>query len=183
MKKTERRIFSGNIARVVDDDGVIHDGNRIIVENIVEVKSKTHEHLKGARYVKLYDVVVPKLIERLSSTEISLVLLLSPLVSYEDCIVRKGNSRHYDVATGKEIAELINMDYSKFRRTAASLITKGVIGRHETGTILDDYYGKRTKAYTVNPYIYFRGMNIKTSIADLYNNSGWKELYEDKYDS
>ena len=85
--------------------------------------------------MKLYDVAVPELVKRLTPVEVTFVLLILPLVSYEDCIIRRGNSRQFDIANEREIAELINMEYSKTRRLIKSLIDKGVMGKHETGTI------------------------------------------------
>ena len=64
------------------------------------------------------------------------------------------------------------------RRIVSSLKKKGVIGKHETGSILDDTDSRISKVYIVNPYIYFRGQNINKSVLSFYNNSGWKEILD-----
>ena len=182
MIKKRRTIFTGNSAKVADRYGEIHEGkginSRIIIEDIIEIEEEKIPFLEGAKFLKLYDVAVPELVKRLTPVEVTFVLLILPLVSYEDCIIRRGNSRQFDVANEREIAELINMEYSKTRRLIKSLIDKGVMGKHETGTITNKYYGKRNRVYTVNPYIFFRGSEVYRTVVDFYSKSGWKELFD-----
>ena len=70
------------------------------------------------------------------------------------------------------------MDYSVVRSLISSLKKKGVIGQHETGSINKELDTKMKKVYTVNPYIYFRGINVNETVKEFYVNSGWNELYQ-----
>lgn len=57
---------------------------------------------------------------------------------------------------------------------------KGIIGQHETGSINKELDTKMKKVYTVNPYIYFRGVDVNETAKEFYINSGWNELYQKK---
>ena len=57
-----------------------------------------------------------------------------------------------------------------------SLKKKGVVGYHETGSIIPDCDSKLNKVYTVNPYIFFNGKNVNKTLYAFYSNNGWKEL-------
>ena len=43
----------------------------------------------------------------------------------------------------------------------------------ETGTILPDYDKNCKRAYVVNPYIYFKGVNVNKSVLGFFEDSGW----------
>lgn len=127
-------------------------------------------------YVKIYDEVIPILEKYLTLPEFKFVICLTPHVSYEDCVIRKTQDRSSRVLTMKEIAEIHGYKYDYVRKIMSSLIRKGVIGKHETGTILKNIDIKKNTVYTVNPYIYFRGSDIISPVHAFYANSGWREL-------
>lgn len=184
--KVKRTVYNGGIASIVtNDDGEIHESNensRIIFEEKVEDSNEVNiieDFNKGEKFVKLFDCVIPELRKRLTPSEFVFAISLSNYVSYDDCILRKtshGNSRVIDA---KDIAELLEMDYSVVRRLISSLKKKGVIGQHETGSINKELDTKMKKVYTVNPYIYFRGIDINETVKEFYSNSGWNELYKE----
>lgn len=174
----KRTVYSCDRAKVVDEDGVIVDTDqydRIILERKQDSPKPIYFN-KGVEFVKLYENIIPKLIQELTPSEVTFMLALSPLVSYVDCVIRRTSNKNSDVATSKEIAMALNMDESKVRRLLSSLKKKGVIGKCSTGSILPEYYGKKKNVYLVNPYIYFKGVSISPFALEVFNNSGWKEL-------
>ncbi len=127
-------------------------------------------------FVKIYDEVVPLLEKYLTLPEFKFAICLTPHVSYEDCIIRQTMDRRSKILTMKDIAEIHNYKYDYVRKIMSSLKNKGVIGKHETGSILGEYPDGNDVVYTVNPYIYFRGSDMITPVHSFYYNSGWKEL-------
>lgn len=131
---------------------------------------------KDKTFVKIYDDVVPLLEKYLSMAEFRLAICLAPHVSYEDCIIREYNDRKSKILSIKDLAEIHNYKYDYLKKLMSSLKRKGLIGKHETGSIIKDYAGRYGTAYTVNPYVYFRGSDINIPIYSFYEASGWKEL-------
>ena len=131
---------------------------------------------RGRSFVKVYDEVVPLLEKYLTPAEFKFVICLMPHVSYEDCIIRQTQDRNSKILNLKELAELHGYRHDYVRKMISSLKRKGIVGKHETGNILKNYKGNTNVAYTVNPYIYFRGSDINYTTYSFYNNSGWKEL-------
>lgn len=160
-----------------------YQGDRLTIARQSQLQY-ANDHLQnfnsGKTFVKIYDEIIPLLEKYLSSAEFKFVICLIPHVSYEDCIIRKTMDRKSKILTQKEIAQLHNYKYDYVRKIMASLKNKGVIGKHETGSILNcsgnDNIAESNIAYTVNPYIYFRGSDIITPIHAFYSGSGWKEL-------
>ena len=46
------------------------------------------------------------------------------------------------------------------------------------GQVFSDYIGKVKTMYLVNPYIYFRGMDINETVKTIFDDTGWKEELE-----
>lgn len=114
-------------------------------ENLVELN-------KGKRFVKLYDDVLEELYEYLSPSEFTFAMRLSHHVSYRDCILRTNGNPNGKILTAKDIAILLKMDDSNVRRLIASLVKKGVLGKHTTGC--KDNPTAQIKVITCNPFIY-----------------------------
>lgn len=131
---------------------------------------------KDKKFVKLYTDGLPILKEHLTPTEFMFTILLAEFVTWEDCILRATSNGNSHVINAKEIAELLNMDYGVVRRLISALKRKGVIGKHETGSILPNADIKANNVYTANPYIFFKGINVNSTVATFYQNSGWQQL-------
>lgn len=175
MSKT---VFYGN-ALVVDSYGEIHessDNESVVIESAERDNKERFQ--KGDDFMKMFLNTIPKLTKELTPTELSFLLALTPHVSYVDCVIRNGKECRGNISNEKEIAEMIGMEHGKVRRLVSSLIKKGVIGKHETGSILPEYYGRRTICYTVNPYIFFKGTMINRTVLEAYRNSGWNSEIE-----
>ena len=157
----------------------LYPGDRIkIIREEQDQYASTHimNFNKEKTFVKIYDDVVPLLEKYLTLPEFKFAICLSPHVSYEDCVIRETQNRKSRILGLKDLAEIHKYKYDYLRKIMSALMQKGVIGRHETGSILKDYDRKEGIIYTVNPYIYFRGSDIITPIHSFYINSGWKEL-------
>lgn len=129
-------------------------------------------------FVKIYDEVIPLLEKYLSLPEFKFAISLIPHISYEDCIIRRTMDRRSPILNVKEMVELHGYNYNYGKKLFLSLKKKGVVGRHETGTILNDCPQKINIVYTVNPFIYFRGSDLITPVHAFYQNSGWQKLLE-----
>lgn len=131
---------------------------------------------KDKSFVKIYDDVVPLLEKYLTPPEFRFAICLAPHVSYEDCIIRERRDRKSKPLNVKEITEMHGYKYSYGKKLMLALKQKGLIGKHETGSITLDAERNRTVVYTVNPFVYFRGSDIFTPIHSFYMESGWREL-------
>ena len=143
-----------------------------------EEKAKEYlkEHImnfnKGASFVKLYDDVLEKLGEELTDPEFKVAVRLAKHVSYEDCILRYNGTKKGKILEREDLCDILNMNYKTCSRIINSLIKKGVLGEHRTGSIEGDR--KITKTFTCNPFIYTRGKNIEKGVVDyFYEKSGW----------
>lgn len=165
-----KKVFSDN-ARVIDSNGVIHEteGKVIIDEPDGKVLFQKEEH-----FVKFFYRVLPRLLDELSNQEVKVFLALMPYVSYEDCVLRRTGRGNSEILTMKSISEVTGIDYSRIRKILPVLERKGVIGHHVTGSILEGHDGEKTKVYTVNPFIYFKGNCVNKMVYEFYQKSGWK---------
>ena len=178
-----RVLINPNTGEILDTYG---ENDQITVRRKSQV-DYVHHHIinfnSDKSFVKLYDEAIPLLERYLTMPEFKLAVCLIPHVSYEDCIIRRTKDRTSRILTISDIAELHGYKYDYAKKLIASLKSKGVVGRHETGSIIpvSDYVGQsRSIAYTVNPFIYFRGTDLLTPIHAFYENSGWKELLTKK---
>jgi len=170
------------MALVNTETGTILDefkaGDRLSIqrsEQIDYVKTHIQNFNADKSFIKIYDDVIPLLEQYLTNPEFKFVIILSPHVSYEDCVIRETTSRKSRVLTISDIAKIHGYKYDYAKKIMLSLKHKGVIGKHDSGSILPGATEVKT-VYTVNPYIYFRGNNINKTIFSFYENSGWKEL-------
>ncbi len=129
-------------------------------------------------FVKIYDDVIPLLEKYLTLPEFKFAICLIPHISYEDCIIRQTMDRRSKILTIREIATLHEYNYDYAKKLINSLKKKGVVGRHETGSILSDCPQRINTVYTVNPFIYFRGSDLITPVHSFYLASGWQKLLE-----
>lgn len=91
------------------------------------------------------------------------------------CILRSNRKHTGKILNSKDIANLLDMNESNARNIISSLKKKGIIGQHETGSILSEEY-KIKRVYTVNPYIFCRGVNVSSIIISFYDKTGWNKL-------
>lgn len=159
--------------------GEVYDGDKLSIRRYSQ-EEYVHTHIvnfnKDKSFVKIYDDIVPLLEKYLTPAEFRLAISLSPHVSYEDCIIRRTNNRNSSILNMKDLAEIHEYRYDYLKKLMLSLKKKGVIGKHETGSILQGYTGQCGTVYTVNPYIYFRGADLNKPTYSFYENSGWREL-------
>jgi len=181
MKKESKEV------KIEEDDWIVLDpktGNIIGTygadDKIVHNEDKKNEYIKnhivdfnkGVGFVKLYNGVAGVLREELTPTEFIVAISLVDYISYDNCIIRF----HKNILTMNDLANELNMKYQTIRRVIPSLVRKGVIGSFRTGNIND--CKTISKCYLVNPYIYFRGMDLSKSVYDLFIHTGWKERLE-----
>ena len=127
-------------------------------------------------FVKLYTDIIDYLDEHLSLAEFRFIIKLSKIVSYNDCIIRKSPSPLSDIASLHDIAAITKDSYDNTKKIMKSLLNKGIVGKHETGYIVDGYIGKRKTVYTVNPFIFFKGISVNKLVYAFYKDTGWNNI-------
>ena len=155
-----------------------NEGDRLKIirsESIEHLKKEQLKFNKGKSFVKLYDEVIPYLVDYLSGPELKYILSMAQHISYKDCVLRRTNNNLSDPIKASEFCAIHGYNYSTGKKIFSTLKKKGVIAYVETGTILSDYVGNVDKIYLVNPYIYFRGCEINETAKSVFDRSGWKE--------
>ena len=136
----------------------MYPGDQITIQREEQLKY-AREHIinfnKGKSFVKIYDESIGLLERYLTPPEFKFALCLATHVSYADCIIRRTRDPRSMILSMKDIAEIHGYKYDYVRKIMSQLKKKGVIGRHETGTILTKNAQNIDIVYTVNPYIYF----------------------------
>jgi hypothetical protein len=166
---------------ICETEGVTEIKDNVMTEKEKKRQDYIDSHVmnfnKDASFVKLYDEVVEMLFNKLDAKEFSLAIALCKYVSYEDCALREGGHGNGRIFTIKELSEKLNREYTRFSRTFKSLIKRGVIGKwsFETGNVETGEIEKKS-GFIVNPYIYFRGVNVDKLVYEYFDRSGWKEL-------
>ena len=178
MEQVTEYIIDAETGEIINE---IRDGDKLRLKR-KEQNEYDLFHISNFNYnksfVKIYDEVIPLLEKHLTLAEFKFAICLIPHVSYEDCIIRKTNDRNSKIINIRELAELHGYNYDYTKRIIGSLKKKGVVGKHETGSILRNCGQKINIVYTVNPFIYFRGSDLLTPVHSFYINSGWQELLE-----
>ena len=155
-------------------NATIYEGDSVRIRT-EEQKQYTIDYFinynKGRKFMKFFNDSMDKLLDELTPHEYVFITRLLPYISYKDCVLRKSNGG--DLLTMKDIAQITKLEYSAVTKKMSSLCEKGVIGLHEVGSILPQYYGKLKKVYTVNPNIFQKGTDINRFVIEFYKNAGW----------
>lgn len=121
--------------------------------------------------MKMFPEVVYKLSKTLTPKEFTIAMALSKFVSYETCALKIGYGKNCHFMTLQEIADVMEIEYSRMSRIMSSLISKGVVGQLKIGDISTK---KVNKYYIVNPYIYMNGRNLDKETYKYFSESGWE---------
>lgn len=128
---------------------------------------------KSEGFVKMFAETAYVLALHLPPKEYQFAMGLSKFVTYESCSLKNGYGKSSHFMDLREIADVMNVDYTRASRIISSLIKKGVIGQLKIGDRRTEIIKQH---YIVNPYIYINGKNPEKEICDYFHNSGWKEL-------
>lgn len=85
---------------------------------------------------------------------------------------KSGHNNGNDM-TLHDISATLDMEYTRVSKVIKTLITKGILGKFETG---NNDNGILRKVYIMNPYICSRGNNLTKTVENYFINSGWKIL-------
>lgn len=135
---------------------------------------------EGVPFVKLHPKAIERMSEKVGMVDFLFFIRLSTLVSYHDCIIRKGGVSNGKVLTCKEIAKILGYDYSYARKIFSSLKRHGLILSCFTKDISKNE--KAIKAFIVNPYVMYKGRGVCKWVLDLFKDSGWKEILGNEID-
>jgi hypothetical protein len=142
------------------------------------VRKEQLQHLKqqalyepfneGRNFVKVFDGALPLLADKLTAGELAFVIKLLPFISYNDGILRNKNRSATQL---KDLAQYMKLSHEGVRKVVVSLISKGVLGEHRTGSV--DKPNVIHKCITVNPYIFMRGNKMNKTIIGLFEKTDW----------
>jgi DNA-binding MarR family transcriptional regulator len=169
------------IGSVVDDDGVIlteiYQGDKIIRESQTEYNKKYITNFnKKELFVKVYINPIKELWNELSLREYAVASALMQFISYKDGILRNDGI----AINMKDISKLLNMDYDAIRKIIPVLEKKKILSKVKRKS--DKYADKEKNYYVVNPYLFLRGTDMEKEIVDMFSNSKWANLSENKND-
>jgi len=163
------------------DDLLIVDSNGEIIGTIGPgdkiVRAEQSEYCRqydtnfgnGESFVKVFDSYHKELNKKLTPGERGFLWSITPYISYKDGIL-KDNGR---ILTISMLAEILGVTHEAVRKVVVSLVAKGVLGEHKTGSISNPKV--ITKCITANPFIFCRGKDINKTIIGLFENSGWNK--------
>jgi hypothetical protein len=176
MNNTKQR---NKIGSLVDDYGEIlteiYEGDKIVRESQSEYLNKYITNFnKKELFVKVYKNPIKELWKALSIREYAVATALMPFISYKDGILRDNN-----VAINiKDISVLLDMDYDAIRKIVPVLEDKLVLRKIKRQS--DKYADKEKNYYVVNPYLFLCGTDMEKEIVDLFSNSIWANISENK---
>ena len=141
-------------------------------------KQKQERFNEGEPFVKMFSKIAYLLGLVLSPIEFKVAYSLAFFVEYQSSILVDKNKRGDEkYLTMQDIADLLGMNYKTTARIIKSLCNKGVMHVANIGNCK----GKpHSKYILMNPFIYINGKVLTDdTIVTLFQNSGWKELFND----
>jgi hypothetical protein len=123
---------------------------------------------KEEQFIKVYTRTLFELSKSLTGTESQFVNYLIQYIRYNTGILAHENGKHLTRATMSKETGLHKKTIDKLLN---GLYAKEVIGRHKTG---------RSLTFTVNPFIFMRGQKVNQTLVELFSNSKWAKLYEER---
>lgn len=123
---------------------------------------------KGENFVKIFDKSLLLMADKLTNGEIAFVIKLLPYISYKDGILRDEDKKILSIT---DLSKKMDLTHEGVRKVVTSLISKGVLGEHKTGSI--DNSKILNKCITVNPFIFMKGRQMNRTIIGLFENSDW----------
>ncbi len=169
---TTEKVKTGH--RVVDDIGEIimelYEGDKIVTKEQDEYAA---QHIIGFNkkvpFVKVYLCDCNELYEDLTGTEVITISTLINYISYKDNILRL-NKKPMKIT---DIKELTHRDYDNTKKLIASLEKKDVIRKLKW---FDEESNKEMNCIAVNPFLFFRGSDIRKEIVELFKDSKWSKV-------
>ena len=168
------------VGMVVDEEtGVIltdiYEGDKIIRKSQSDYNNKYVTNFnKKELFVKVNINPLKEMWKELSMREFAVATALIPYISYKDGILRN-NGISINL---KEISLLLEIDYEAIRKIIPILEKKMIIQKTEIQS--ERYANKMKKCYVVNPYLFLRGTDIEYKILELFHNSKWSNISENK---
>lgn len=149
--------------------GTLGYGDKVIREEQMKHYEEFDDSFnKGENFVKIFNKTLNKLATKLTNGEIAFVIKLLPFISYNDGILRDENKKIVDL---NDLSEYMGLTHEGVRKVIVSLISKGVLGEHKTGSI--DNPKILNKCITVNPFIFMKGKQMNRTIIGLFENTEW----------
>jgi len=176
-------VVSDETGEIIDE---IYSGDKIVrmTESKKKKEAYKQQHVlnfnKGVSFVKTFSEAAYILSMMLSPKECQFVMGLNKFISYEDCSIKNGYGTDEHFMSLKELSEEMHVEYSRCSRIMTSLISKGVIGKFETGNIID---GKREYHFLMNPYICINGSNPEKSVCKHFKGTGWEDFINEYYNN
>ena len=135
--------------------------------------------LKDSTFVKTFDATERYIREILTEPEYQLAMKLSHYAGYNDGILRKYTKSDSITLTLKDMAVVTNNTYDHVRKTVKKLIDKDIMGKARYIDFYPDFNGKDRTIYFMNPYIFFRGTNVRKKLLEYFDYTFWQKIHDD----
>ncbi|AMJ41709.1 hypothetical protein [Anaerotignum propionicum] len=172
MVKSEKVKTGHNVIDITTGEIIMElcEGDRIVTKQQDEhVAEYITNFNKTVPFVKVYLCDCNELYEELTGTEVITISTLINYISYNDNILRI-NDKPMKIT---DIADIIHRDYTNVKKLVASLEKKDVIKKIKW---FDEKCNKEMNCIAVNPYLFFRGRDIKRGIVELFKDSKWSKV-------
>jgi DNA-binding MarR family transcriptional regulator len=145
-------------------------GDRIVTKEQSEYAEKHIINFnRKVPFVKVYLCECNELYDDLTGTEVIVISSLINYISYDDNILRI-DKKPMKI---KDIAELVHKDYTNMKKLISSLEKKEVIKKIKW---FDEKRNKEMSCIAVNPFLFFRGNDIRKEIIEVFSNSKWSKI-------
>lgn len=172
MVKSEKVKTGHNVIDITTGEIIMElcEGDRIVTRKQDEHVAQYITKFNGnTPFLKVYTGVFNELLQDLTPTEFFTINSLIPFISYKDNILRCDNK----FLKIQEISDtILEKDIRWTRRVIKSLEDKDIIKKIKWA----DNGNKEMNCIVVNPYIYFKGTDIRREIVGLFEKSKWSKI-------
>lgn len=145
----------------------LYQGDRILRKKSIDYLNNNIELNKDEQFIKLYVKAIDILAEQeLNGNEYKMCIKLLQYIRYDSGILAYNNGNSL---TTDDIVKITKLARTTVWRVLKTLQDKQILGKHKTG---------KENCFTVNPYIFMRGMKINKTLHQFYKKSRWAKLYE-----
>lgn len=144
----------------------LYEGDKILRKNSSDYLNNIIKLNENEQFIKIYVRAIDALVEQdLNGNEYKICIKLLQYIRYETGILTYSNGT---MISTDDIVKITGLARTTVWRVLNNLINKKIFGKHKTG---------KTTCYTVNPYIFMRGLKINKTLHAMYKDSKWAKLY------
>ncbi|MCI1958987.1 MAG: hypothetical protein LKJ25_05105 [Clostridia bacterium] len=172
MVNTEKRLTDFAIVNISTGEITkeIYEGDKLVTKEQSEYAENYITNFnRKVPFVKVYLCDCNELYEDLTGTEVIVISTLINYISYKDNILRI-DKRPMKI---KDISDLTKKNYDNMKKLISSLEKKEVIKKIKW---FDEEANRELNCIAVNPFLFFRGTDIRKEIVEVFNESKWSKI-------